>query len=118
MKNSKKNNLIRIMGLIFIFMLIMSSLVFADTPTRTQVEETAANGIRLSFGALAGIAVVMGGIEFYGAFLSFRESEELGGSGEAQSKVGKKIFAGVMCLIAAVLVFIVQNWALNLLNLG
>ena len=118
LNNKAKNSFKRILFLIFVFILIITSIVFADSPTRTEVEETAANGIRLFFGALGGIAVVMGGMEFYGAFLSFRESERLGGSGESHSRVKEKVFAGIMCLVAAVLVFVVQNWALNLFNLG
>ena len=69
------------------------------------------------FGALAGIAVIAAGIEFWGAFIAYREDLDEGGSAEANSKIGKKIFAGVLCLIAAVIVFTFMNWTLTLFNL-
>ena len=51
------------------------------------------------------------------AFLAYRENEEEGGSGEANSKVGKKILAGVFCLVGAVIVFTIMNWTKTLFNL-
>ena len=102
----------------FIIIIVMNcGMVLASAPTRSSVETVAISGIELFFGALGGIAVVMGGIEFFQAFLAYRENEEEGGSGEANSKIGKKILAGIFCLIGAVLVFIILNWTKILFNL-
>ena len=101
-----------------IFFLIMNkSIIFATAPDRSKVEAVASDGIDLFFGSLAGIAVVLGGIEFVQAFLAYRENEEEGGSAEANSKVGRKILAGVLCLVGAVIVFTIMNWTKTLFNL-
>ena len=92
-------------------------LAYATAPDKSKVESVATDGIELFFGALGGIAVIMGGVEFWGAFLAYRENDEEGGSGEANSRVGKKILAGVLCLLAAVAIFTVQNWTKTLFNL-
>lgn len=90
---------------------------FATSPDKSKVESVAVDGIELFFGALGGIAVVMGGIEFWGAFLAYRDNDEEGGSGEANAKIGKKVLAGVLCLVGAVIVFVVMNWTKTLFNL-
>ena len=100
-----------------IFILANNILAYATAPDKGKVESVATDGVKMFFGALGGIAVVLGGIEFIQAFLAYRENEEEGGSGEANSKVGKKILAGVFCLIGAILVFIIMNWTLTLFNL-
>lgn len=100
-----------------IFIIANNFLIFASSPDKSKVEAVAVDGIEMFFGALAGIAVLFGGVEFVQAFLAYRENEEEGGSGEANSKVGKKILAGVLCLIAAVLVFTIMNWTKTLFNL-
>lgn len=100
-----------------IFLLTNSMLTFATAPDKSKVESVATDGIKMFFGALGGIAVVLGGIEFFQAFIAHRENEEEGGSGEANSKVGKKILAGVFCLIGAALIFVIMNWTLTLFNL-
>ena len=92
-------------------------LTFAAAPDKSKVEQVAVDGIEMFFGALGGIAVVLGGVEFVQAFLAYRENEEEGGSGEANSKVGKKILAGVFCLVGAVIVFTIMNWTKTLFNL-
>lgn len=92
-------------------------ITFATSPDKSKVESVAVDGIELFFGALGGIAVIMGGIEFWGAFLAYRENDEEGGSGEANSKIGKKILAGVLCLVGAVVIFVVMNWTKTLFNL-
>ena len=60
----------------------------------------------------------MGGIELYGAFMAHRENVEQGGFGGAQNKVQEKIIAGVMCLIGAVVAFIVMRWTQSLFDLA
>lgn len=114
-----KNLVLKLRGVIaLIIICVMNcSIAFATAPSRSSVETVAISGIELFFGALGGIAVVMGGIEFFQAFLAYRENEEEGGSGEANSKIGKKILAGIFCLIGAVLVFIILNWTKILFNL-
>lgn len=82
-----------------------------------DVTGVARQGIKLFFGSLGGLAVVMGGVEFYGAFIAHRENINQGGYGEAESLVGKKIFAGIMCLIGAVISFTILAWTLKLFGL-
>lgn len=101
-----------------ITILIMNcSVVFATAPRRSTVETVVIEGIETFFGALAGIAVVFGGVEFFQAFLAYRENNEEGGSGEANSKIGGKVLAGVFCLIGAVVAFTIMNWVKILFNL-
>lgn len=100
-----------------LFTILNIVITFATSPDKSKVEAVAVDGIEMFFGALAGIAVVLGGVEFVQAFLAYRENEEEGGSGEANSKVGKKILAGVLCLIGAVIVFTIMNWTKTLFNL-
>ena len=61
----------------------------ATTPDEDEVNEIASKGLKIFFGALAGFAVIMAGIELYGAFMAHRENVEQGGFGEAQNKVKK-----------------------------
>ena len=100
-----------------LFVMMNYATVFATAPDKSKVESVAVDGIEMFFGALGGIAVVLGGVEFVQAFLAYRENEEEGGSGEANSKVGKKILAGVFCLVGAVIVFTIMNWTKTLFNL-
>ena len=90
----------------------------ATTPDEDEVNEIASKGIKIFFGALAGFAVIMGGIELYGAFMAHRENVEQGGFGGAQNKVQQKIVAGVLCLIAAAIIFIVMRWTQSLFDLA
>ena len=113
----KKILSIKIMLLASIFIVMNYILAFASSPDKSKVESVAVDGIEMFFGALGGIAVVLGGVEFVQAFLAYRENEEEGGSGEANSKVGKKILAGVFCLVGAVIVFTIMNWTKTLFNL-
>lgn len=115
-----KNKLLKVKRMITLTILFITNYVyiaFATSPDKSKVESVATDGIELFFGALGGIAVIMGGVEFWGAFLAYRENDEEGGSGEANSRVGKKILAGVLCLLAAVAIFTVQNWTKTLFNL-
>lgn len=102
-----------------ILMTIYGTKVFAATaPNEDEVNEIASKGLKIFFGALAGFAVIMGGIELYGAFLAHRENVEQGGFGGAQNKVQQKIVAGVLCLIAAAIIFIVMRWTQSLFDLA
>ena len=114
-----KKKLLHIKTILFTSMFIVMNYVvtFATAPDKSKVESVAVDGIEMFFGALGGIAVVLGGVEFVQAFLAYRENEEEGGSGEANSKVGKKILAGIFCLIGAVIVFTIMNWTKTLFNL-
>ena len=114
-----KDKILSIKTMFFTSMFIVMNyvIVFATAPDKSKVESVAVDGIEMFFGALGGIAVIMGGFEFVQAFLAYRESEEEGGSGEANSKVGRKILAGVFCLIAAVIVYTIMNWTKTLFNL-
>lgn len=114
-----KKKLLHIKTILFTSMFIVLNymLTFATAPDKSKVESVAVDGIEMFFGALGGIAVVLGGVEFVQAFLAYRENEEEGGSGEANSKVGKKILAGVFCLVGAVIVFTIMNWTKTLFNL-
>ncbi|MBR1454814.1 MAG: hypothetical protein IJ593_09285 [Lachnospiraceae bacterium] len=95
-----------------------NKVLAATAPTEDEVDEIASKGVKIFFGALAGFAVVFGGIELYGAFMAHRENVEQGGFGEARDKVQKKIIAGVMCLIAAVIIFIVMHWTQALFDIA
>ena len=95
-----------------------TKVLAATTPSEDEVNEIASKGIKLFFGALAGFAIIMGGIEFYGAFMTHRENVDQGGFGGAQDKVQKKIIAGIMCLIAAAITFIVMRWTQSLFDLA
>ena len=102
---------------IVLFSLNNLIITFATSPDKPKVESFAVDGIEMFFGALSGIAVVFGGMEFVQAFLAYRESDEEGGSGEANARVGRKILSGIFCLIGAVIVFTIMNWTKALFNL-
>ena len=95
-----------------------TKVLAATTPDEDEVNEIASKGLKIFFGALAGFAVIMGGIELYGAFMAHRENVAQGGFGGAQNKVQEKIIAGVMCLIAAAVIFIVMRWTQGLFDLA
>ena len=95
-----------------------AKVLAATTPDEDEVNEIASKGLKIFFGALAGFAIIMGGIELYGAFMAHRENVEQGGFGGAQNKVQMKIIAGVMCLIAAAIIFIVMRWTQGLFDLA
>ena len=88
-----------------------------DAPTLTEVRSIVGDGRDLFFGALGAFAVVMGGIEFYRGFLAYKDSQEKGGYGESKSNFVHHIIAGVLCLIGAVLVFVVLGWAKDLFSI-
>ena len=117
MLNKVKNKMKPIIMFTTLLIFNIINFAYASAPSKNEVENIAVNGIKMFFGALAGIAVVMGGIEFWGAFLAYREDLDEGGSAEANSRIGRKIVAGVLCLIAAVIAFTVMNWTLTLFNL-
>lgn len=114
-----KNNILEVAMTTSMFLTIYATKVLAaTTPDEDEVNEIASKGLKIFFGALAGFAVIMGGIELYGAFMAHRENVEQGGFGGAQNKVQQKIIAGVMCLIAAAIIFIVMRWTQSLFDLA
>ena len=114
-----KNDVIKFGTMATTFITIYGTKVLAaTTPDEDEVNEIASKGLKIFFGALAGFAVIMGGIELYGAFMAHRENVEQGGFGGAQNKVQQKIIAGVMCLIAAAIIFIVMRWTQGLFDLA
>ena len=114
-----KNNVIKFGTMATIFITIYGTKVSAaTTPNEDEVNEIASKGLKIFFGTLAGFAVIMGGVELYGAFMAHRENVEQGGFGGAQNKVQQKIIAGAMCLIAAAIIFIVMRWTQGLFDLA
>lgn len=114
-----KNKIVKVGSIASLLVTIYCTKVFATSvPNEDEVNEIASKGIKIFFGALAGFAVIMGGIELYGAFMAYRENVEQGGFGGAQNKVQQKIIAGVMCLIAAAIIFIVMRWIQGLFDLA
>jgi len=114
-----KDSILRFTTIISLFVIICCNKVLAvTTPNEDEVNEIASKGLKIFFGALAGFAVIAGGIELYGAFMAHRENVEQGGFGGAQDKVQKKIIAGVMCLIAAAIIYIVMRWTQSLFDLA
>ena len=107
-----------ILDAIFLNMFTFASSADVDAPTLTEVRSIVGDGLDLFFGALGAFAVIMGGIELYGAFMAHRENVEQGGFGRAQNKVQDKVIAGVMCLIAASIIFIVMRWTQGLFDLA
>ena len=114
-----KDSMIKAITLISLFIMIYGTRVFAATTSdEDEVNDIASKGIKIFFGALAGFAIISGGMELYGAFMAHRENVEQGGFGGAQDKVQKKIIAGVMCLIAATIIYIVMRWTQSLFDLA
>ena len=114
-----KKNFLMLSILILNIITIYSTKVFATTiPDEDEVNEIASKGLKMFFGLLAGFAVLRGGLELYDAFMAHRENMELGGFGGSQNKVKEKVIAGVMCLIAAGVIFIVMGWIQKLFNLA
>lgn len=88
-----------------------------DAPTLTEVRSIVGDGLDLFFGALGAFAVIMGGIEFYKGFIAYNDSQAKGGYGESKSNFIHHIIAGALCLIGAVLVFVVLGWAKDLFSI-
>ena len=88
-----------------------------DAPTLTEVRSIVGDGLDLFFGALGAFAVIMGGIEFYKGFIAYKDSQAKGGYGESKSNFIHHIIAGSLCLIGAVLVFVVLGWAKDLFSI-
>ena len=119
MFNNIKTRICQLISTMAVVIMVKSTKVFAAiTPDPDLVDDIASKGLKIFFGALAGFAVVAGGIELYGAFMAHRENIEQGGFGGAQNKVQQKIFAGIMCLIAAGIIFIVMRWTQSLFDLA
>lgn len=116
MKNKIKKLLASILFTVFSIINLVT-LAFA-VPDQSKVESVASDAITLFFGCLGGFCVIMGGFEFITAFLSYRESQDEGGSGEAASRVGKKVLSGVFCVIGAVVSFVILGYTLSLFDLG
>lgn len=114
-----KDSIIKVATLVSLFITVYGTEVLAaTTPSEDEVNEIASKGLKIFFGALAGFAVIMGGIELYGAFMAHRENVDQGGFGGAQNKVQQKIIAGIFCLIAAGIIFIVMRWTQSLFDLA
>ena len=88
-----------------------------DAPTLTEVRSIVGDGLDLFFGALGAFAVIMGGIEFYKGFIAYKDSNAKGGYGESKSNFIHHIIAGALCLIGAVLVFVVLGWTKDLFSI-
>ena len=119
MKNLKKYLfvVITVLNIIIFNILTFASGADVDAPTLTEVRSIVGDGLDLFFGALGAFAVIMGGIEFYRGFLSYRDTINKGGYGESKSNFVQHVIAGVLCLIGAVLVFVVLGWAKDLFNI-
>ena len=94
-----------------------TSTADVDAPTLTEVRSIVGDGLDLFFGALGAFAVIMGGIEFYKGFIAYKDSQAKGGYGESRSNFTHHIIAGVLCLIGAVLIFVVLGWAKDLFSI-
>lgn len=119
MKNVKK--LVLSVGAIIV-MVSLNTITFAgstavDAPTLTQVRSIVGDALDLFFGALAAFAVITGGIEFYKAFLSFKDSKAKGGYGASKSDFVYQVLAGILCIIGAVIIFVVLSWSKDLFNI-
>ena len=80
MLNSIRKKLVVGLYLIANYILINAVVTYADIVIEEgDVTGVARQGIKLFFGSLGGLAVVMGGIEFYGAFTAHRENIAQGG---------------------------------------
>jgi hypothetical protein len=88
-----------------------------DAPTLSEVRSIVGDGLDLFFGALGAFAVIMGGIEFYKGFIAYRDSQNKGGYGESKSSFVHHIIAGILCLIGAVIVFVVLGWTKDLFSI-
>lgn len=106
-----------ILDAVFLNKFTFASSADVDAPTLTEVRSIVSDGLDLFFGALGAFAVIMGGIEFYRAFLAYRDSVNKGGYGESKSNFVQHIIAGVLCLIGAVLIFVVLGWAKDLFSI-
>ena len=84
-----KDRLSKIITTASLFATIYGTKVLAaTTPDEDELNEIASKGLKIFFGALA------------------------------QNKVQNKIIAGVMCLIAAAIIFIVLRWTQGLFDLA
>lgn len=88
-----------------------------DAPTFSEVRSIVGDGLDLFFGALGAFAVIMGGIEFYKGFIAYKDSQAKGGYGESKSNFIHHVIAGSLCLIGAVLVFVVLGWSKDLFSI-
>ena len=94
-----------------------TSTADVDAPTLTEVRSIVGDGLDLFFGALGAFAVIMGGIEFYKGFIAYKDSQAKGGYGESKSNFIHHVIAGSLCLIGAVLVFVVLGWSKDLFSI-
>ena len=106
-----------LVNVLMLNMFTLASSTDVDAPTLTEVRSIVGDGLDLFFGALGAFSVIMGGIEFYKAFLAYRDSVNKGGYGESKSNFVQHIIAGVLCLIGAVLIFVVLGWTKDLFSI-
>ena len=97
--------------------LVFASSADVDAPTFSEVRSIVGDGLDLFFGALGAFAIIMAGMEFYKGFLAHKDSINKGGYGESKSNFVQHIIAGVLCLIGAVIVFVVLGWTKDLFNI-
>lgn len=119
MKQLKKLGLSMLLILnIFMFnIMTFASSADVDAPTLTEVRGIVGDGLDLFFGALGAFAVIMGGVEFYKAFLSYKDSRAKGGYGQSKSDFVHHVIAGALCLIGGVIVFVVLGWTKDLFSI-
>lgn len=121
MKNFKK---VVFSSLMLINISMVKMITFAtnnssdvDAPTLTEVRSIVSDGLDLFFGSLGAFAVIAGGTEFYKAFISYRDYVSKGGYGESKSEFVHHIIAGILCLIGAVIIFVVHGWTKDLFSI-
>ena len=120
MKNLKKRVVLicgMVIATLFNTINAFATSTSVDAPTLTEVRSIVDDGLELFFGALAAFAVIMGGVEFYKGFISFKDSADKGGYGESKSSGVKHVIAGVFCLIGGIIIFVVLGWTKDLFGI-
>lgn len=106
-----------IIGIVLHNIITFAGSADVDAPTLTEVRSIVGDGLDLFFGALGAFAVIMGGVEFYKAFLSYKDSRAKGGYGQSKSDFVHHVIAGALCLIGGVIVFVVLGWTKDLFSI-
>lgn len=114
-----KERVSKVVLLVSTFLVVNAYKVYAITvPDEEEVDEVATKGVKVFFGFLAGAAVLAGGMEIYGAFMAYRENKAMGGFGVSNNEVRNKVIGGIMCFLAAGIIYMVMRWVLGLYSLG
>lgn len=74
-----------LIGIVLHNIITFASSADVDAPTLTEVRSIVGDGLDLFFGALGAFTVIMGGVEFYKGFLSYKDSYAKGGYGQSKS---------------------------------